>query len=245
MFRVIALLAAFCLAAAPLRAGAETALTVFAAASLRGALEEVAEAYPAPLTLAFGGSGTMARQVAAGAPADVVLLASEDWMNWLDAQGHLPAPPRVIAGNRLVLIARGGQAPLTAEEVLEVLGVEGRLAMGQRAAVPAGVYAQQWLEHAGLWNSLQNRLAETDNVQAALALVARGDAPLGVVYASDAQAEPRVTVVLEIAAEAHDLITYPAAALTPAGEALVGFLAGDRAQAILAKHGFLKAHHGD
>lgn len=245
MTRVLALFAALCLAAAPLRAGGEAPITVFAAASLRGALEEIAKAYPAALSLAFGGSGTMARQVAAGAPADVAVLASADWMEWLDAQGLLPDAPQVVARNRLVLIAPAGAPRITAEEIETRLGSDGRLAMGQRDAVPAGVYARQWLEQTGLWKALQTRLAETDNVQAALTLVARGDAPLGVVYASDAAAEPRVAVVLEIAPEAHDPITYPAAALTSEGAALVDYLAGEKAQAILAAHGFLKAQDGD
>jgi molybdate transport system substrate-binding protein len=116
--------------------------------------------------------------------------------------------------------------------------------MGQRDAVPAGSYARAWLTHAGLWQQLQSRLAETDNVRAALALVARGDAPLGVVYASDAQAEPEVQTIYEVPAEAHAPITYPAAALTAKGKALVDFLTTDAAQAILVDHGFLRADHG-
>jgi len=244
MSRIAVLFSLICVLAAPLRAGAETPVTVFAAASLRGALEEIAAAFPAPLSLAYGGSGTMARQVAAGAPADVVVLASSDWMDWLEGQGRLNATPQVVARNRLVLIAPEGAAPISEDEISERLGDSGRLAMGQREAVPAGVYAQQWMQQAGLWDSLQVRLAETDNVRAALALVARGDAPLGVVYASDAQAEPEVRVVLEISDETHDPITYPAAALTPEGAALVDFLLTDEAQAILADHGFRKADHG-
>ncbi|MEX3316920.1 molybdate ABC transporter substrate-binding protein [Sulfitobacter sp. PS-8MA] len=244
MNRIAAFFIFICTLATPLRAGAEPPVTVFAAASLRGVLEEIAAAFPGPLSLAYGGSGTMARQVAAGAPADVVLLASSDWMDWLEGQGRLQGPSQIFARNRLVLIAPAGAAPLAEAEIAPRLGDRGRLAMGQRVAVPAGVYARQWLQQAGLWDALQSRLAETDNVRAALALVARGDAPLGVVYASDARAEPQVEVVMEIPDEAHDPITYPAAALTPEGAALVAFLMSDTAQAILADHGFLKADHG-
>ncbi len=244
MSRIVALFILICTIAAPRPAAADRAVTVFAAASLRGALEEIAAAFPAPLSLAYGGSGTMARQVAAGAPADVVLLASSDWMTWLEAQGQLHATPQIVARNRLALIAPAGAAPLSEAEIGRRLGGNGRLAMGQREAVPAGAYAMQWMQQASLWDGLQDRLAETDNVRAALALVARGDAPLGVVYASDAQAEPLVEVVYEIPAQAHDPITYPAAALTPEGAALVAFLLTDQAQAILADHGFLKADHG-
>ena len=200
MIRFCALLTLFCGLALPLRA--EAPLTVFAAASLRGALEEIAEAFPAPLVVAYGGSGTMARQVAAGAPADVVLLANTDWMDWLSDQGISTAEQaQIVARNHLVLIAPRGTAALSQPADLPArLGRMGRLAMGQRDAVPAGSYAREWLTHEGLWEGLQSQLAETDNVRAALALVARGDTPFGVVYASDAHAEDDVQIVYEVPA---------------------------------------------
>ncbi|UOA14030.1 molybdate ABC transporter substrate-binding protein [Sulfitobacter dubius] len=244
MIRFCALLTVFCSLVLPLRA--EAPLTVFAAASLRGALEEIAAAFPAPLILAYGGSGTMARQVAAGAPADVVLLANSDWMDWLADQGITAAEEaQIIARNHLVLIAPVGTAPLSQPADLPArLGPTGRLAMGQRDAVPAGSYARDWLTHEGLWEGLQSQLAETDNVRAALALVARGDTPFGVVYASDAHAEDDVQIVYKVPADTHAPITYPAAALTPEGTALVDFLTTQKAQAILEDHGFLRANHG-
>ena len=244
MIRFCALLTLFCGLALPLRA--EAPLTVFAAASLRGALEEIAEAFPAPLVVAYGGSGTMARQVAAGAPADVVLLANTDWMDWLSDQGISTAEQaHIVARNHLVLIAPRGTAALSQPADLPVrLGRMGRLAMGQRDAVPAGSYAREWLTHEGLWESLQSQLAETDNVRAALALVARGDTPFGVVYASDAHAEDDVQIVYEVPADTHAPITYPAAALTPEGTALVDFLITQKAQTIFEDHGFLRADHG-
>ena len=244
MIRFCALLTLFCGLALPLRA--EAPLTVFAAASLRGALEEIAEAFPAPLALAYGGSGTMARQIAAGAPADVVLLANTDWMDWLLYQGVSTAEKaQIVARNHLVLIAPRGTAALSQPADLPArLGRMGRLAMGQRDAVPAGSYAREWLTHVCLWESLQSQLAETDNVRAALALVARGDTPFGVVYASDAHAEEDVQIVYEVPADTHAPITYPAAALTPEGTALVDFLTTQKAQTILENHGFLRADHG-
>ena len=188
----------------------------------------------------------MARQVAAGAPADVVLLANTDWMDWLADQGIIAAEEaQIIARNHLVLIAPKGTASLSHPADLPArLGPTGRLAMGQRDAVPAGSYARDWLTHEGLWKGLQSQLAETDNVRAALALVARGDTPFGVVYASDAHAEADVQVVFEVPADTHAPITYPAAALTPAGADLLAFLTTEKAQAILEGHGFVRADHG-
>ncbi|WP_370402227.1 molybdate ABC transporter substrate-binding protein [Sulfitobacter sp. JB4-11] len=214
-------------------------VTVFAAASLRGVLEDVAADHDIPLSLSFGGSGAMARQIAAGAPADLAILASKDWMAWLVSQGVVaPDAPQPVAGNALVLIgAKGAPAMADPATLKDRLG-GGRLAMGQRDAVPAGVYARQWLEYAGLWPGIETHLAETDNVRAALALVARGDAPLGIVYASDATAEPRVSVVYEIPGHAHDPVTYPAAALTPAGERLLAHLLTPAVQGRFAAHGF-------
>lgn len=181
----------------------------------------------------------MARQVAAGAPADLVILAHPVWMDWLVGQGMVPAEAsQVIARNKLVVIGSAGTAPLSAPEaLLPALGA-GRLAMGQRDGVPAGIYARQWLTFADQWDGVSAQLAETDNVRAALALVARGEAPLGIVYASDAAAEPRVDVVYDIPAYAHDPVTYPAAALTPAGAHLLAYLLSPHAQNHFATHSF-------
>lgn len=214
-------------------------VTVFAAASLRGALEEIAAGAPGNLNLSFGGSGTMARQVAAGAPADVVILANMLWMDWLVAQGSVAEGAAVsVASNRLVLIGPRDAAPLERlSDLPERLG-RGRLAMGHRHAVPAGTYARQWLENAGLWDAVQDYLAETDNVRAALAFVARGAAPFGVVYASDAAAEPAVRVLWQVSPASHDPILYPAAALTLQGERFLTRLITGDAASVFAAHGF-------
>lgn len=220
-------------------AQAQAPVTVFAAASLRGVLEDIAATSDNALVLSYGGSGTMARQVAAGAPVDAVILASTLWMDWLVAQRRVTADNvRPVAHNGLVVVAPEGTPPLTsAQDLLSGIGT-GRLAMGQRDAVPAGTYARQFLQAAGLWDALQSQLAETDNVRAALVLVARGQAPYGVVYATDAQAEPRVGVVWTVPDTAHDPIIYPAAALTPKGRAFLDLLTSATAQDVLRAHGF-------
>lgn len=180
----------------------------------------------------------MARQVAAGAPADLVVLADPIWMDWLTDQGRMALDSStIIARNTLVVIGPNGAAPLEPSGILAQLDGN-RLAMGQRSGVPAGRYAKEWLQTAGLWRRLQSQLAETDNVRAALALVARGQTPLGVVYATDAQAEPHVSVVYFIPSTSHAEIVYSAAALTPEGAALLSHLTSREATKVFVTHGF-------
>lgn len=229
--------ALFCTAAAPALA---RDLTVFAAASLRGALDEVAALSDRPVAISYGGSGAMARQVAQGAPADVVVLANPQWMDWLQDQGIVAADlPVTLLTNTLVLIGHDGPAlpDPDADALLDRLG-DRRFAIGQRQAVPAGIYARAWLEHIGAWDRLVPHLAEVENVRAALALVARGDAPLGVVYGSDALAEPNVTVLWQIPDDQHPPITYPAAALSPDGAQFMDILRSPQAAGIFMKYGF-------
>ncbi|AXI45743.1 molybdate ABC transporter substrate-binding protein [Sulfitobacter sp. SK012] len=220
-----------------LPAGAQ-GITVFAAASLRGALEEIATNYASDVTLSFGGSGTIARQIAAGAPADAVILASAEWADWLEANALLRADTRRdVAGNTLVVIGPAGTASATAQSAL----AQRPIAMGQRDAVPAGSYAREWLQTIDLWTTIEPHLAETDNVRAALALVAQGAAPVGIVYASDAVAEPRVAVTYSVPLDQHAPIRYPAASLTPVGDAFAAYLAGPEATAVFTAHGFVGA----
>lgn len=227
------------LALVPAGSTAAEPLIVFAAASLRGALDQIAEMTDAEVSLAYGGSGTMARQVAAGAPADAVILASPDWMNWLVASGApLAGPPRPVLGNTLVVIGPAGSAALSGPEQIPGRLGTGRLAMGHHDAVPAGVYARQWLSASGLWEAVAPRLAETDNVRAALAYVARGATPLGIVYGSDALASDAVDVVWEVAPERHDPILYMAAALSAGGQDFLDTLSGPEVAAIFRAHGF-------
>lgn len=229
-------------------------LTVFAAASLGDVLEDLAQVWEedtgSDLTLALAGSSALARQIDAGAPADIVISANEDWMTWLDDRGRLvPDSLRQIASNRLVLIAHdpgaASVAPVTGDTDLgAMLGPDGRLAIALPEAVPAGLYARAALTGLGLWDGVAHRLAPTDNVRAALALVALGEAPLGVVYATDAAADPEVHVAGIFPTELHPPIRYPAAVVADSADpenarAFVDWLLSDGAQAVFARHGFL------
>ena len=213
--------------------------TVFAAASMRGALDEIAALSTTPITLSYAGSGTIARQVSIGAPADIVILAHPRWMDWLETRGAvLAGSRRDVANNSLVLIGTNGTVPLTTPTEIPQRLDQGHLAMGQRDSVPAGIYAQSWLETTGLWDSVMEQLAEVENVRHALALVARGETPLGVVYHSDARAEPRIDVVYNIPETTHDPITYPAAAITEDGRAFLTLLSSPEAKEIFKNMGF-------
>lgn len=222
----------------PLAGFAEAPVTVFAAASLKGALDKVALAYPGTVVVSYGGSGLLARQVAAGAPADIVILANGAWVDWLGDKGLISPGNRLnLLSNTLVLVAPSGADPVI--DVGVSLG-DGWLAIGQTQGVPAGIYGRQWLENAGLWGDLAGRLAETENVRAALALVSRGEAPLGVVYATDALADPNVTVVYEIPGDLHDPIVYPLAAVKGGhGTEFMAFLTSPLAANIFRGHGFI------
>ncbi|WP_299592304.1 molybdate ABC transporter substrate-binding protein [uncultured Tateyamaria sp.] len=208
-------------------AGTADTVRIFAAASLQGPLDDVAEAWVGDVVISYGGSGAMARQVSQGAPADAVILANAAWSDWLVENGHAPRDARALLSNALVVIGPAG-APIlpdvTADTILARLD-GGRLAMGQHQSVPAGIYAQAWLTTISAWDMLRPSLAETENVRAALALVARGETPLGIVYASDAAASDAVSVVYEVPATAHPQILYPGLALTPAGSAFLDHVA--------------------
>ena len=239
---------AFCLVLlAPLRGGAED-VTVFAAASLSDALGAVAEAHEAEtgveVVLVLGGSSALARQIEQGAPADLFLSANPGWMDRLERAGRLaPGTRRDLLGNRLVLIGPEGAAPVSlGPEIAERL--DGRvLAMALTEAVPAGIYGRAALEHLGLWAELAPEVAETRNVRAALALVATGAAPLGIVYRTDALAEPRVAELAVFPEGSHPPIIYPVAGIagrqSAAAAAFLDYLTGPEAAAIFAAHGFL------
>ncbi|APX13814.1 molybdate ABC transporter substrate-binding protein [Tateyamaria omphalii] len=202
-------------------------LRVFAAASLQGPLDAVAATWDGPVVISYGGSGAMARQISQGAPADAVILANADWSDWLLDRGIGTAPPRPLLSNGLVVVGPAGALPLpdvSADALLARLD-GGRLAMGQHMSVPAGIYARAWLGEIGAWDTLQPHLAETENVRAALALVARGEVPLGIVYASDAVASSEVTVLFDVPTDAHPAILYPGLALTPEGAAFLDHVA--------------------
>lgn len=225
-------------------------ITVFAAASLKTAFDALAPAYEAQtgreVTVALAGSSALARQIEAGAPADVFVSANTDWMDALEARGLLlPGSRRDLLGNSLVLIAPPGDVPAIrigpGMDLARALG-GGRLAMALVDAVPAGIYGRAALVSLGQWRAVAPLVAQADNVRAALALVATGAAPLGIVYATDALAEPRVAVVGTFPAASHPPIVYPAAALaagrTRAASAFLDWLAGPKASAVFAEQGF-------
>lgn len=209
--------------------------TVFAAASLSGVLERI---FPTDeVVLSYAGSGTIARQMGAGAPVDLIILANADWMNWLVEQRTIGADdPVIIATNQLVVVAaKGTSAPASIETLTQTTG---RIAMGQRDAVPAGRYAFEWLTATGDWPDIAARVVETQNVRAALDLVARGATPYGIVYASDVARSDAVIPVLSVPADLHAPILYPAAALTPRGDALLLQLGSAKARGALRQAGF-------
>lgn len=231
-------------------ARAET-VTVFAAASLAGAMEDVAADWQAATghraVLSFAGSAALARQIQAGAPADIFISAGIDWIDALEASGDLrPGTTRDILGNRLVLIAHDpGAAPVTLGPDLDLGALldDGRLAIAMVDAVPAGMYGRAALESLGLWPQAAPRLAQTENVRAALALVTRGEAPYGIVYATDAQAAgDAVTVVAHFAPDTHPPIRYTAAitaqSTSPAAQTFLDALVTPAAQARFAAQGF-------
>lgn len=223
-------------------------VTVFAAASLTDALGEIGRAFRQatgrPVRFSFASSGTAAQQIQAGAKADVFVSADTAWMDRLQQVGRLvPGARADVAGGRLVLIAPANSAMRLAIRpgfpLARALGARGRLAVGDPASVPAGKYAREALTRLGVWNGVAGRLAPAQDVRAALAYVARGEAPLGVVYETDAVAERRVRVVGVFPAASHAAIVYPAAAVRGGdGVAFLRFLRGGQARAILRRYKF-------
>ncbi|MEO0032984.1 MAG: hypothetical protein RIS94_2742 [Pseudomonadota bacterium] len=224
---------------------------VLAAASLQEALTDAADAWaarhhPRPV-LSFAASSALARQVEAGAAADLFVSADADWADYLQQRGLIvPGTRRVMAVGALVLVAPAG-SPLRLYPgpgfPLAAALHGGRLAMADPDAVPAGRYGRQALERFGVWPQVAGQVARAENVRAALALVARGAAPLGVVYATDARAEPAVRVVGVFPAGAHAPIVYPLVRLTastnPDAEGFRRFLLSGAGKAILRAHGFV------
>lgn len=244
------LLIAVSLAPTAARAQDDAGLTVFAAASLKEALDEAAAAYRkqtgVPVRVSYAASSALARQIEQGAPADVFFSADLEWMDYLQQRNRLDvATRRSLLGNRLVLIApRASKAQVDLKRpatLLAALG-DGRLAVGQTRTVPAGKYAKASLESLSLWNGVRPRLAESESVRAALMLVARGETPLGIVYASDAKSEPDVRVVATFPEDSHPPIVYPVAALRGARAAqaarFVQWLASPAAHSLFTKRGF-------
>jgi molybdate transport system substrate-binding protein len=244
------LLLALCLLLAPLTVRAQE-LTVFAAASLTDAMKDVsaqwAQAGHQPLRLSFGSSSTLARQIEQGAPANLFASADEKWMDYLaDKKLIVPETRKDLLGNDLVLVVPADKPQHVnigpAFNLVGMLGPNGRVATGDPAHVPVGIYAEQALKKLGIWDAVAPHLASTADVRAALLLVERGEAPAGIVYATDAAASKAVMIAGIFPADSHDPVSYPFAVTksgdTPDARALMTFLAGPQARAIFVKRGF-------
>ncbi|WP_209010923.1 molybdate ABC transporter substrate-binding protein [Labrenzia sp. PHM005] len=228
---------------------AQKPLTVFAASSLSEAMMQIGAAFEAeagtPVTVSVAGTGTLARQIEAGAPADVFVSADAIWMDYLvDRSAVQPETRETIASNRLVLIGPEDAPDFDyLNEGIAARLKDGRLAMADPETVPAGRYGREALKTLGLWEDVESRLAPMENVRVALASAARGDTPLALVYATDAAIEPDVRVLAVLPAESHPVIEYPAALTLSAGhpqaEAFLAFLKGPEAAKILRSLSFL------
>ncbi|MFC0341569.1 molybdate ABC transporter substrate-binding protein [Paracoccus niistensis] len=233
----------------PLPAVAEE-VVVFAAVSLKTALDPIAQSFQQAtgnsVTISYAGSNALAQQILQGAPADIFISASPEWMDEVEKGGEVAGGARTdLLGNTLVLVAHDPDAPqLTPAPGFDLKGAlgGGRLAMALVDSVPAGQYGKEALVSLGVWDQVLPSVAQADNVRAALALVATGEAPLGIVYATDASAEPRVHVVGTFPADSHAPITYPAALLKngtdAADRAFFDALGAPEAEAVFRAQGF-------
>ncbi|MGH8173740.1 MAG: molybdate ABC transporter substrate-binding protein [Rhodanobacteraceae bacterium] len=224
---------------------------MFAAASLKPALDEIV-ATPAAqaigaVKVSYAASSQLAHQIESGAPAALFISADQDWMNTLDAKNLVVRETRVdLLGNALVLVApKDGTRQLTIAphfDLIGALGKDGRLALAEPNSVPAGKYAKSALTSLDVWDSVQARVVSADNVRAALNFVVRSEAPLGIVYRSDAISEPAVRVVATFPDSTHAPIVYPAAVIagqdSPAARKLLDLLRAADSTTIFRRYGF-------
>ena len=252
---IAALAAVVSIGALPLCAQAQQttdgrSILVFAAASMKNALDDVDAAFAKQTGIAavasYDASSALMKQIEQAAPADVFISADQKWMDYGSQQHLIDDKTRVnLLGNTLVLIA-GKDSKLGAVTIgpntdLAGLAGSGRIATGDVRAVPVGLYAKQALQKLGLWDAVEPKLAMVGNVRAALVLVARGEAPLGIVYATDAKVEPAVKIIAAFPDDSHEPIVYPAAATRsakPAAALYLGFLRSAAARAIFERYGF-------
>jgi molybdate transport system substrate-binding protein len=253
MTRRILLVLAALLLPPQARAQPGESLLVFAAASLTEAMQDVAKLWEARgeprLRFNFAASSTLARQLEQGAQAHLFASADLQWMDWARTRNLIaPGSSRILLGNRLVLVAPADKVPTIAiapgMDLLAALGPGGRLAVGDPSNVPAGLYARQALTKLGLWPAVEPRLARAESVRAALLLVERGEAPLGIVYATDAAVARGVKVVATFPPDLLDPpIAYPFAVTragdTPAARRFLAFLASPPALEAFARRGFI------
>jgi molybdate transport system substrate-binding protein len=233
-------------------AAAQTELVVFAAASTTNAVTDIGQLYaaghPVRITPSFASSSTLAKQIENGAPADLYISANKKWMDYLQEKNLIDTPSRFdLLGNRIVLIVPM-QSPVKHIEVAPgfplagLLGQDGRLSMGDPDHVPAGIYGKKALENLGAWDPVKDRLAPMKDVRAALVLVERAEAPVGLVYATDAAISKAVRVVGTFPADSHPPIVYPVAAVAGGKLAearrFMDFLKSPEAAAVFKKYGF-------
>ena len=250
MYRFARIIAAFVVLYGAPALAQEKSLTVFAAASMKNALDEIDAAYTAKtgvrITVSYAASSALAKQIEQGAPADLFVSADTDWMDYAAGKKTINESTRLdLLGNSLVLIApkdaRLGTVNIGPGFDLAKLAGDGRIATGDVKAVPVGKYAKAALEKLGAWQAAEAKFAMTDSVRAALTLVARGEAVLGIVYATDARVEPAVKIVGTFPADSHPAIVYPVAATTgakPEAADYLGFLRSSAAKRIFEKYGF-------
>ncbi|WOI56270.1 molybdate ABC transporter substrate-binding protein [Palleronia sp. LCG004] len=246
----VAAIACIC-AALGISAALADEVTVFAAASLTNAMEEIEprfeEATGHDLVVSLAGSSALARQILAGAPADVFISANALWMDEVEKAGLVAEGTRTdLLGNSIVLVAHGeGASKVDLGPGTDLAGLlgDGYLAMALVDAVPAGIYGRAALEDLGLWDDVETRVAQSDNVRTALRLVATGEAPFGIVYATDAAAENGVSVVGTFPEGTHPPILYPVAGIagreSAAATGFLDFLSGPEARAAFERQGFV------
>ena len=233
---------------------AEEPVRVFAAASLTNALNDIGAewqkaGHPKP-SLSYAASSTLAKQVEAGAPADVFASADLSWMDYLDQRGWIqPATRANLLGNELVLIVpRGKTFAVKMASGFDIASAfDGHVCTGEPGVVPVGTYARQSLENLGWWSSLQSRIVGTDDVRTALAFVERGECPLGIVYASDAKISDKVEVLDHFPDSSHKPIIYPFALVKharPEAQAFLDFVrTSPIAAGIFERYGFVRRSH--
>lgn len=251
MAKRLLVLACLLFAVAPPAMAQQTTITVFAAASLKNALDDVDAAFTkangAKITASYEASSALAKQIDAGAPADVFISADLRWMDFAAEHKLIKPDTRVnLLGNKLVLIAPKDSKidHVTIGQGFDIakLAGDGRIAVADVKAVPAGLYAKAALEKLGAWATAQPKLAQAENVRATLAFVARGETPLGIVYETDAKIEPKVKIVGIFPDGSYPPVTYPVAATASTTKADVSkylaFLRSRQAKAIFEKYGF-------
>jgi molybdate transport system substrate-binding protein len=246
----LAALIACAVAVAPPAAAQTKEVVIFAAASLKNALDEINAQWQRETgkraTLSYAASSALARQIEQGAPADIFISADLDWMDYVQQRSLIRADTRSnLLANRIVLIApRDSNVSTKIDPGFNLAGLlgSGRLAMADTKAVPAGKYGKASLEALGVWNSVQDKLAQAENVRAALLLVSRGEAPFGIVYQTDAAADPNVRIVDTFPADTHPAIVYPVAltgiSTNPDVAAFLAYLKSAKARPMFEKQGF-------